>query len=167
MVDGKSAAAQKNGAILTTVKSSSMDYSDKEKMVYYQGNVDMTRPGLVVKCTRMRAYMADENAQVTNEQPAGEIEKIFAYGNVDIVEKSGDRTRLGKGEVATAAAARAEGTGGAGRATAGRGDREPGCRTLRADQRTLARRSARRGVRGPGAAARAAARTPRPVAENL
>lgn len=98
MVDAKSAAAQKNGAILTTVKSSSMDYSDKEKMVYYQGNVEMTRPGLTVKCTRMRAYMAEENAQVTNEQPSGEIEKIFAYGNVDIVEKSGDRTRLGKGE---------------------------------------------------------------------
>lgn len=75
-----------------------MDYSDKEKMVYYQGNVEMTRPGLSVNCVRMRAYMAEENAQVNNEQPAGEIEKIFAYGNVDIVEKSGDRTRLGKGE---------------------------------------------------------------------
>lgn len=98
MVDGKSAAAQKNGAILTTVKSNSMDYNDKEKMVYYQGNVDMTRPGLTVKCARMRAYMAEENAQVTNEQPSGEIEKIFAYGSVDIVEKNGDRTRLGKGE---------------------------------------------------------------------
>ncbi len=99
MVDSKSAAAQKSGAILTTVKSNSMDYSEKEKMVYYQGNVDMTRPGLAVKCTRMRAYMAEENAQVTNEQPNGEIEKIFAYGNVDIVEKNGDRTRLGKGEM--------------------------------------------------------------------
>jgi lipopolysaccharide export system protein LptA len=98
MVDSKSAAAQKSGAILTVVKSNSMDYNDKEKMAYYQGNVEMTRPGLNVRCERMRAYLAEENAESSSEQPGGEVEKIFANGKVDIVEKSGDRTRLAKGE---------------------------------------------------------------------
>ncbi len=100
MVDATSAAARKSGPILTTVKAASMDYSDKEKVVYYQGKVDLTRPGLQVKGERLRAYLAEENTQVNNEQPGGEIEKIFAYDKVDIVEKGAERTRFGKGEVA-------------------------------------------------------------------
>jgi LPS export ABC transporter protein LptC len=100
MVDSRSAAARKSGAILTTVKSATMDYTEREKMVEYKGKVDLTRPGLAVKGERVRAYLLEENTQVNNEQPSGEIEKIFAYEKVDIVEKGADRTRLGKGEIA-------------------------------------------------------------------
>ncbi len=102
MLEGRSAVVHQmvdtRKSMLTTVKSEAMDYSDKERAVEYQGGVTMTRPGLVVRSERMRAYLEDENPERQNEQPSGGVEKVFAYGKVDIVETGNTRTRHGTGE---------------------------------------------------------------------
>lgn len=98
MLDSKSAAAQKDGPLLTKVTAKVMHYSDQEKYVEYQGGVELVRPNLNVKSQRLRAYLNEENATSSAESPNGEIEKIFAYGKVDIVEKGKTRTRTGRGE---------------------------------------------------------------------
>jgi len=98
MVDEKSAQARKTGAILTNVKATEMFYSDKERMVEYQTNVLMSRPGLEVKSNQLRAYLDEDDSERFNEQPSGGIEKIFAYGAVRIVETGAQRVRKGTGE---------------------------------------------------------------------
>lgn len=98
MVDEKSAAARKSGPILTNVKAADMFYSDKEGFVEYRTGVLMTRPGLEVKSNQLRAYLEQEDTERFNEQPSGGIEKVFAYGAVNIVETGSERTRKGNGE---------------------------------------------------------------------
>ncbi|GAB4411858.1 MAG: hypothetical protein OHK0021_20590 [Bryobacter sp.] len=87
-----------NRAMLTIVRAAAMHYSDLEKYVDYQGGVDLTRPNLLVRSQRLRAYLHDASAASSAEPPAGEVEKIFAYGKVAITEKGQDRIRSGKGE---------------------------------------------------------------------
>jgi lipopolysaccharide export system protein LptA len=98
MVDEKSAQARKTGAILTNVKSTDMFYSDKDRVVEYRGNVNMSRPGLEVLSQQLRAYLDEDDTERFNEQPSGGIEKAFAYGNVRITEAGTQRVRKGQGE---------------------------------------------------------------------
>jgi lipopolysaccharide export system protein LptA len=97
MVDEK---AKANAApLLTTVKSNEMFYADKDRVVEYLGVVQMLRPGLLVNANRLRAYLAEEDSQTSNEQPGGGVEKVFAYGAVQITETGSERVRRGKGEI--------------------------------------------------------------------
>ena len=98
MVDEKSVQAKKSGALLTNVKAAEMFYSDKDKVVEYQGDVKMNRPGLEVVSKQLRAYLDEEDTERFSEQPAGGIEKVFAYGAVKIVETGDQRIRKGNGE---------------------------------------------------------------------
>ncbi len=100
MVDERSAQARKNGAVLTSVRATEMDYSDKDRVVEYRGKVAMNRPGLEVLSNQLRAYLEEENSERFNEAPGGGIEKAFATGNVRIVETGSERTRKGNGETA-------------------------------------------------------------------
>ena len=98
MVDEKSAQARKSGAVLTRVKANEMFYSDKDRVVEYRGAVVMNRPGLEVSSNQLRAYLDEEDTERFNEQPAGGIEKAFAYGAVKIIETGAERVRRGLGD---------------------------------------------------------------------
>lgn len=99
MVDDKPKANAAAAPVLTTVKSNEMFYSDKDRVVEYVGSVQMLRPGLLVSANRMRAYLAEADSETFNEQPAGGIEKAFAYGAVQITETGAERVRRGRGEI--------------------------------------------------------------------
>lgn len=85
----------------TVVKAAAMRYSDAGRIAFYEGNVLLRRPGLTVRSKRLRAYLTGESSEETAAtMPASGLDRAFAEGAVDIVQKDGSRTRAGKGETA-------------------------------------------------------------------
>jgi lipopolysaccharide export system protein LptA len=77
--------------VLTEVRASHMVYTDDNRLAYYTGGVSLNRPGLRVKGTELRAFLADSGAD-------SRLDKAFADGTVDIFSTGKDRTRHGTGE---------------------------------------------------------------------
>jgi len=77
--------------VLTEVRSSHMVYTDENRLAHYTGGVSLNRPGLRVKGTEIRAFLADSGAD-------SRLDKAYADGAVDIFSTSKDRTRHGTGE---------------------------------------------------------------------
>lgn len=87
--------------ITTLVKADDLNYSDKEKLAVYTGNVVMTRPRMNVRSRKLRAYLGSEQSEeVATTLPDTGMEKAFAEGAVEIVQTDGQRTRLGVAEQA-------------------------------------------------------------------
>jgi lipopolysaccharide export system protein LptA len=87
-------------AVFTVVKAPEMHYSDKEKMAHYLGGSTLTRPSLQVKSQEIRAYFLEESTEVQNEVPGSGLDKTFATGRVEIIDRRGDQMRQGFGEQA-------------------------------------------------------------------
>ena len=79
--------------VLTEVRASRMVYTDDNRLAHYTGGVLLNRPGLRVKSTELRAFLAESDAD-------SRLEKAFADGAVDIFSTGKDRTRAGTGEQA-------------------------------------------------------------------
>jgi lipopolysaccharide export system protein LptA len=85
----------------TVVKAAAMRYSGADRIAFYEGGVILTRPGLTVRSQRLRAYLAEEPSEETSATiPSSGLDRAFAEGSVEIVQKTGPRTRAGKGDVA-------------------------------------------------------------------
>jgi lipopolysaccharide export system protein LptA len=85
----------------TVVKAASLVYSDKDRVALYEGNVLMTRPALTVRSKKLRAYLSNEPSEETSATvPDSGLDRAFAEGAVEILQKDGPRSRVGKGEVA-------------------------------------------------------------------
>jgi lipopolysaccharide export system protein LptA len=85
----------------TVIKAARMRYSDPDRIAHYEGSVLLTRPGLTVRSQRLRAYLSGEPSEETAAtMPDSGLDRAFAEGSVDIVQKDGSRTRAGKGETA-------------------------------------------------------------------
>ena len=93
-------AKTKMAPMFTVVKAPEMHYSDKEKMAHYLGGSSLARPSLQVKSQEIRAYFLEENAETQNEVPGSGLEKTFATGRVEIVDRRGEQVRQGWGEQA-------------------------------------------------------------------
>lgn len=100
LLDKQPAGAKVKTPLFTVVKAPEMHYSDKEKMAHYLGGSQLTRPALQVKSQEIRAYFVEENTEVQNEVPGSGLEKTFATGRVEIVDRRGEQTRQGWGEQA-------------------------------------------------------------------
>lgn len=80
---------QSSGApVLMLVHAAHLVYTDQDRLAIYSGGVQVNRPGMQVKSHELRAYLADSGAD-------SRLEKAFADGGVEIVEKAPDRTRTG------------------------------------------------------------------------
>ena len=77
--------------VLTEVRAGHLVYTDENRLAYYTGGVLLNRPGMRVKGTELRAFLADSEAD-------SRLEKAFADGAVDIFSTGKDRTRAGTGE---------------------------------------------------------------------
>lgn len=87
--------------IVTLVKAANMLYRDKERVVFYDGGVIMTRPQLRVRSRKLRAYLSgnateEESATV----PDSSLDRAFAEGAVEIVQQEPARTRTSTSEQA-------------------------------------------------------------------
>ncbi len=94
--DKDAPAGKSSGFSIITAQE--LFYSEPEKLAHYTGGVFLRRENLQVKSRELRAYLAEENTEVTNEAPAGQLEKVFADGRVEIVETREQRTRQGWAE---------------------------------------------------------------------
>ena len=79
--------------IYTIVHAAKLVYTDDNRLANYTGGVVLTRPNMTVKGTDLQAFL--------NPKDSGDDSRLnhaVANGNVEILEKSPDRTRTGKGE---------------------------------------------------------------------
>ncbi len=79
--------------VFTIIKSQHMVYTDQDRLAYYTGGASLWRPTLTVKSATLRAFLNPENADSDSR-----INKAFGDGNVEIVQLSADRTRVGTSE---------------------------------------------------------------------
>ncbi len=84
---------KKKGAnpVLTVVRAPNMAYADSNRLAVYTGGVTLTRPGMHVKSSELRAYLAASDAD-------SRLEKAFADGGVEIVGTAKDHVRTGTAE---------------------------------------------------------------------
>jgi lipopolysaccharide export system protein LptA len=81
----------KGAPVFTEVKAQKLVYTEQDRLAHYTGGVVLTRPGLEVKGTALRAFLAEKGSQ-------DRLERAYADGNVAIVQKAPLRTRVGTGE---------------------------------------------------------------------
>ena len=79
--------------VFTIIKAQHMVYTDQDRLAYYTGGANLWRPTLTVKSATLRAFLNPENADSDSR-----INKAYGDGNVEIVQLSPDRTRVGTSE---------------------------------------------------------------------
>jgi lipopolysaccharide transport protein LptA len=82
---------QKAAPVFTVVHAPELRYSEKERLAYYHGGAEMKRGPLVVTGKEIRAYLSPSDKDSS-------LEKAIADGDVKIVQKAPDRTRVGVSE---------------------------------------------------------------------
>jgi lipopolysaccharide export system protein LptA len=70
-----------------------MVYTDQDRLAYYTGGANLWRPALTVKSATLRAFLNPENSDSDSR-----INKAYGDGNVEIVQLTPNRTRVGTGE---------------------------------------------------------------------
>jgi lipopolysaccharide export system protein LptA len=78
-------------AVFTLVKAPHMVYTDTDRLAHYSGGVALNRGGLEMKAADLRSWLAEEGAD-------NRLQKAFADGAVQIVQKGPIRTRTGAAE---------------------------------------------------------------------
>jgi len=99
---GKDASKPATPAAFTVVKAPDLVYTDTDRLALYTGGATMNRPGLDVKGREIRAFLKedkkDENGKkVEGDDSGSRLEKAYADGDVDIVEITPLRKRVGSG----------------------------------------------------------------------
>jgi lipopolysaccharide export system protein LptA len=89
--DKKKPAKKPSQPLFTVVRAAEMIYTDEDKLSYYKGGVELTRPNLKVTSKELRAFLKKDDSSST-------LEKAYADGDAVIVQKGLDRTRRGTGE---------------------------------------------------------------------
>ena len=89
--DDKDKKKKSGPPVLTEVRAAHMVYTESNRLTYYTGGVQLTRPGLNVKSQELRAFLAEGGGD-------SRLEKALADGSVEILSTSKDRTRNGTGE---------------------------------------------------------------------
>ena len=93
--------------IFTVVKAPDLVYTDKDRLAYYSGGANMTRPGLDVKGREIRAFLKEQKkedktkaklAAEDEDEDGSRLDKAFADGDVEIVETTPARKRDGTGQ---------------------------------------------------------------------
>jgi lipopolysaccharide export system protein LptA len=84
-------AADPAPAIFTLVKAPHMVYTDQDRLAHYSGGVLLNRAGLQMKAADLRSWLAEEGAD-------NRLQKAFADGGVQIVQKGPIRTRTGSSD---------------------------------------------------------------------
>ena len=75
----------------TAVTAAALVYTEQDRLAHYTGGTLFEQAGMRVKSSELRAYLADEGADST-------IDRAFADGKVEILQRAKDRTRKGAGE---------------------------------------------------------------------
>jgi lipopolysaccharide export system protein LptA len=80
--DGKTATSPKPGAsVYTVVKAPDLVYSDETRLAFYQGGVELQRPGMTVVSHELRAYLKDSDSDSS-------LDRAVADGAVKVVSQT-------------------------------------------------------------------------------
>jgi lipopolysaccharide export system protein LptA len=98
IVPDRRGAPPKAGArsIFSTITSDKLHYSEADSLAHYTGNAHLERPGLEVTSHEMRAFLRQEPASDGGKET--KLDKLFADGDVKIVERTANRSRTGASE---------------------------------------------------------------------
>lgn len=77
--------------VLTVVHAAHLVYTDQDRQALYTGGVVLERAALQVKARQLRAYLSQAGSD-------SRLEKAFAEGSVQIVQRAPDRMRTGSAE---------------------------------------------------------------------
>jgi lipopolysaccharide export system protein LptA len=86
----------RGGSATTVVKARKFVYDGKAKLGDYTGGSEMTRPTLFVKSQRLRAWFVEVPRKDGGAET--QLDRMFADGSVEFVERGKDRTRTGAAE---------------------------------------------------------------------
>lgn len=75
----------------TVIRAPEMTYTDDERLAYYKGGVNLTRPGMTIQGREIRAYLRDSKSDSS-------LDRAVADGKVEIVQSAAGRTRTGTAE---------------------------------------------------------------------
>jgi lipopolysaccharide export system protein LptA len=83
----------------TIVKASHMVYTDESRIADYTGGALMNRPGLRVKGSEIRAFLAEksDDGEDSSDDSSSRLDKAVTDGDVEIVDSSPIRKRTGTG----------------------------------------------------------------------
>lgn len=76
---------------LVVVEADELDYAEQERLARYQGAARLVRLGLEVKARQIRAYLKEAGG-------SSSLERAYADGQVEILERVGERRRQGTAE---------------------------------------------------------------------
>ena len=76
---------------LVVVEAAELDYAEQEHLARYQGGARLVRLALEVKARQIRAYLKETDG-------SSSLERAFADGQVEILERGGARQRRGTAE---------------------------------------------------------------------
>lgn len=93
----KANAKQPQAQLFTLVRAPEMEYRESEKLAHYKGGVSLIRGDLKVKSQELRAWFSKDDPK-TPEDEGNSLQRANADGNVDILQTSADRTRIGKSD---------------------------------------------------------------------
>ncbi|HRJ20400.1 MAG TPA: LptA/OstA family protein [Bryobacteraceae bacterium] len=85
-----------DGRGMATIRSRTLFYNDAQKLATYTGAAALNRPGLDLKGETLKLWFVDEPSKEGGTQT--QLDRLFADGAAEVVEKSPERTRTGKGE---------------------------------------------------------------------
>jgi lipopolysaccharide export system protein LptA len=77
--------------VFTLVRAPHMVYTDQDRLAHYSGGVLLDRGTLQMKAADLRSWLAEEGAD-------NRLQKAFADGGVEIVQKGPIRTRTGSSD---------------------------------------------------------------------
>jgi lipopolysaccharide export system protein LptA len=84
-------AAKGSPRIFTIVKAGGLVYTDSDRLSYYSGGVQLTRPNMRIKSLELRSYLSEAGSD-------NSLERAYADGKVEIRQSSPGRTRTGTSE---------------------------------------------------------------------
>ena len=94
-IGAKDAGKAKTPA-LTTITARSLTYDDSAKLAHYRGNAKLVKSGLDVSASEMRIWFRDEKDSKGKVET--KLDRMFADGAVEVLERMPQRTRRGAGE---------------------------------------------------------------------
>lgn len=85
-----------DGRGIATIRARSLLYDDAQKLAVYAGGASLSRPGLDLKGETLRLWFVEEPTAGGGTET--KLDRLFADKATEVVEKTPERTRTGRGE---------------------------------------------------------------------
>jgi len=85
-----------DGRGMATIRSRTLHYDDAAKLATYIGDARLSRPGLDMKGETLRLWFVEEPTKEGGTQT--QLDRLFADKAAEVVERTLERTRTGRGE---------------------------------------------------------------------